>query len=143
MVRLLLIVAAALAALALSGCGMTITPPAAGTVADPVQVFIADHGIHTSLVLPREDGTVVEFAYSRFTWAALDQDQWYRSLGALLVPGDGAIGTRDFPGPPTRDSVLQQFELAGVQPAIKELYVVPNKTMESHATVSPSDGVAA
>jgi len=89
-----------------------------------VDVFVADHGIHTSLILPRSDGTIVQYAYSRFSWAALDQDQWYRSLDALIVPGDGAIGVREFPGPATRENVLHQCEVAGIYPVVHELYLV-------------------
>lgn len=113
----------ALVAVLASGCGMTITPPSG--ITDPVDVYVADQGIHTSLVLPRDDGTLVEYSYSRFDWAALDQDQWYRSLPAILVPGPGTLGTRDFPGPATSENVLHQIELAGCQPPVQRLYAVP------------------
>lgn len=102
---------------------MTIKPPA--DVTDPVTVFVADHGIHTSLVLPRSDGSLAQFSYSRFDWAALDYDQWYRSLGALMVPGPGTVGTRDFPGPPTFENVQHQFELTNNHPPVQAIYSVP------------------
>lgn len=106
-----------------SGCGMTITPPAG--VSDTVEVYVADHGIHTSLVLPRDDGTLTEYSFSRFDWAALDQDQWYRSLPAILIPGPGTLGTREFPGPSTCENLLHQFELANTEPPVQKLYPVP------------------
>jgi hypothetical protein len=102
---------------------MTITP--AGGVVDPVNVYVVDHGIHSSLVFPREDGNLVEFAYSRFDWAALDQDQWYRSLPAIIVPGTGTLGTRDLPGPSTRENVVHQFEITNNHPTMQGLFVVP------------------
>lgn len=101
---------------------MSITPPA--NVNDPVTVFVADHGIHTSLILPREDGQLAQFSYSRFDWAALDYDQWYRSLGAIMVPGPGTVGTRDFPGPPTIENLTHQFELTNNHPPVQAIYSV-------------------
>lgn len=104
------------------GCGMSIRSPE--DVTDPVQVFVADHGIHTSLVLPTSYGGLAQFSYSRFDWAALDCDQWYRSLGALMVPGPGTLGTRVFPGPQTRENVVHQFELTHCHPPVQEVYAV-------------------
>lgn len=101
---------------------MSITPPA--NVNDPVTIFVADHGIHTSLILPRADGQLAQFSYSRFDWAALDYDQWYRSLGAIMVPGPGTVGTRDFPGPPTIENLTHQFELTNNHPPVQAIYPV-------------------
>lgn len=112
-----------LVAMLADGCGMTITPPTG--ISDTVEVYVADHGIHTSLVLPREDGSLTEYSFSRFDWAALDQDQWYRSLPAIIVPGPGTIGIRNFPGPSTPANILHQFELANNQPPVKSLHAVP------------------
>ncbi len=108
--------------LRLAGCGMTVTPPA---MAEPgVAVFIADHGIHTSLIIPRDDDRLAQFSYSRFDWAALDQDQWYRSIPALLIPGAGTLGTRDFPGPATRENLTHQFELANSHPPVQSIELI-------------------
>lgn len=155
-----------LAAVLLQGCGFTVTPPA--DPAEPVSVFIADHGIHTSLLLPRpsegplavspaegtgvggpggvgiagtagqtggqgvgrafadgldySQGRIAQYAYSRFDWAAKDQDQWYRSLFAIMVPGDGTIGTRDLPGPPSEENLRRQFDAIGRHPPLDRLY---------------------
>lgn len=109
-----------LASVVLGGCGMTITPP--DDVRDPVSVFIADHGIHTSLLLPREDGRVAQYAYSQWHWAALDQDQWYRSPFALLIPNDGTLGRRDFPGPGDYSTVHEHLEKLGRHPPMQALY---------------------
>lgn len=103
-----------------SGCGMTITPPA--DVRDPVSVFIADHGIHTSLLLPREDGRIAQYAYSQWHWAALDHDDWYRSPFALLIPNDGTLGRRDFDGPCDYDCVHDRLEKLGRHPPMQALY---------------------
>ena len=106
-----------LSALIAPGCGMTITPPA--DVRDPVSVFIADHGIHTSLLLPRDDGRIAQYAYSQWNWAALDQDQWYRSPFALLIPNVGTLGRRDFPGPCDFACVHDSLQKLGRHPPMQ------------------------
>jgi hypothetical protein len=110
-------------ALSLAGCGTTVQPPAIESLSDPVTIYLADHGIHSSLTIPRDaaspsappehpnmpvsadgspidygqpDGTLmVQYAFSRFDWAALDNDEWYRGPFALLVPGEGGFGRRE------------------------------------------------
>jgi hypothetical protein len=120
--KLVLLMQVLVAAVFTVGCGMSVTPPR--DVTDPVEVFVADHGIHTSLLLPRGDAAVAQYSYSRFDWAALDQDQWYRSLFAVMVPGDGTVGTRDFACACTREAILHQFELTNHHPPMQKLHAV-------------------
>ena len=110
-------------AVALAGaCGMTVHAPE--DVQDPVSVFIADHGIHSSLLLPRGDGKIAQFAYSQWHWAALDQDSWYRSPFALLIPNDGTLGWRDFDGPCDFDCVCDRLHLLGRVPPMQRVYEI-------------------
>ncbi len=146
------------------GCGFSVTPPA--DPADPVSVFIADHGIHTSLLLPRPregamarspaeadavaaindapeagDGSrVAQYAYSQFNWAALDQDQWYRSVFALMIPADGTIGTRDFSGPATSANLTHQFEVLGRHPPLQTLYEIRVERSSRDRLLAELDG---
>lgn len=120
-----------------AGCGMNVTPPS--TPDDPVSVFVADHGIHTSLVLPREDGTLVHYSYSRFDWAALDLDQWYRSLPALMIPGPGTVGTRDFPGPDTLENVAHEFEITNNHPPVQAIYPITVSAATCRETLARLD----
>lgn len=83
--------------LLLSACAMRITPPA--VLRDPVTVYIADYGEHGSLLLPGEDGGVVEFAFGQWDWFALNRHEWYRAVLILLAPSPGALGTRPLPDP--------------------------------------------
>lgn len=115
-------VALAVAAMAVPGCGISITAPA--DPADPVSVFVADHGIHTSILLPRENGKIAQFAYSQWHWAALDQDHWYRSPFALLIPNTGTIGRRDFDGPCDYECVRDRLERLGRTPPMQSLHEV-------------------
>jgi len=101
---------------------MTIYAPE--DVHDPVSVFVADHGVHSSLLLPREDGTIAQFAYSQWHWAALDQDDWYRSPFALVIPNTGTLGWRDFEGPCDFDCVCDRMHKLGRHPPMDALYEI-------------------
>src|SRR2546423_386491 len=65
----------ALLTLFLSGCGGTITPPA--QVRQPVNVYVTDYGRHSTLLLPTENGGLVEFAFGEWGWLAGYQRHWY------------------------------------------------------------------
>lgn len=112
----------ALAISTFAGCGMTVYAP--DDVSDPVSVFIADHGVHSSLLLPREDGRIAQFAYSQWHWAAFDQDDWYRSPFALVIPNTGTLGWRDFEGPCDFDCVSDRIHTLGRHPPMDALYEV-------------------
>ncbi|TVQ60429.1 MAG: DUF2459 domain-containing protein [Phycisphaerales bacterium] len=77
------------------GCGAVITPPA--NVHDPVRVYIADYGRHSSLVLPTPEGEAVEYAYGEWNWFALNKDGWWRTPGVVLIPSRGALGRSTWP----------------------------------------------
>lgn len=105
-----------------SGCGMTVYAPT--DVKDPVSVFIADHGIHSSLLLPRPDGSIAQFAYSQWHWAALDQDDWYRSPFAVMIPNTGTLGWRDFEGPCDFQCVCDRLNHLGRHPPMEAVYEI-------------------
>jgi hypothetical protein len=88
------------------GCAMRITPP--GGLGEPTQVFIADYGYHASLLLPRDDGYVSEFAYGQWDWFALNRDRWYNAVVLVLLPGRGTLGTRTLAGPAARETLARQ-----------------------------------
>jgi hypothetical protein len=94
----------------LASCGTVIVPPA--DPIDPTPVFIADYGIHASLILPRSGGgeadAMVEYAYGEWEWYALSRNQWYRAPAALFSPSEGALGRRALAGPVTAASVELQ-----------------------------------
>lgn len=96
----------------LPACTMRIEPPA--DLREPVPVIVADHGYHLSLILPSADGGSVEFAYGWWDWFALNHDRWYNALPLLVVPGQGALGTRKLPCPPTGRSVAQHIAAEGL-----------------------------
>lgn len=101
-------VTAALAA----GCSMRVAPPA--EVEEPATVFIADYGPHASLLLPRDDGDVSEFAYGEYDWFALNRDRWYHALPIAVAGGRAALGTRVLHGPATRAALEAQMSVEGI-----------------------------
>jgi len=127
-----------LACLLLCGsCGMTVHEPE--NVSDPVSVFIADHGVHSSLLLPREDGKIAQYAYSQWHWAALDHDDWYRSPFAMVIPNTGTLGWRDFEGPCDCDCVRDRLQKLGREPPMQELYEVRVERTEARRVLAQLD----
>lgn len=92
----------------LAGCAHTVEPPR--DVAEPVPVFLLDHGRHASIVLPRSDG-LVRYAYGEWEWYALDRTGPLRALDTLLLPTPAALGRRILPGPPTLEAVRTQVRV--------------------------------
>jgi hypothetical protein len=93
---------------ALTGCTYHIRPSAC--LRDPVSVFVADYGYHSTLLLPRADGSVMEYAYGERDWFALNRDQWYRVGVVLLWPTPAVLGRRELPGPPEFDALKHQTQ---------------------------------
>lgn len=107
----------------LAGCGFSVEPPVAPE--RPVSVFLARQGIHTSLLLPREDGSIAHYSFSRWDWAALDRDRFYNAPFAVLWPGAGTLGTRSIDGPCTFDRLTSCSSLWIETPSLDELYEIP------------------
>lgn len=122
---------------ALTGCGFTVTPPLSPE--DPVTVFVAHEGIHTSLLIPRDNGTVAQFSFSRWDWAALDEDEFYRAPFAVLTPGTGTLGTRDLPGPATYESLVARDELVKTHPPLDALYPIEVSAVDCRRTLDMLD----
>lgn len=90
----------------LGGCSLRVTPPC--DPASPTSVFVIDRGYHSSLILPREDGSLVEYAYGEWGWFVLNQAEWYRAIVITFGAHEGALGRQSLPGPATLDSVKMQ-----------------------------------
>ena len=98
--------------LLLTACAIRVTPPV--ELEDPRTIFIADYGRHASLLLPRVNGRLVEFAYGEWEWFALGHDQWYRAGPALLWPTRGTLGKSEFRGPAELDALRAQLAVERV-----------------------------
>jgi hypothetical protein len=86
-----------LASVSLYGCAYRVQPP--DCVREPVTVVIVDHGLHSSLVMPRGGALAVEYAYGQWDWFVLDRTAWYRAPGTLLLPGKAGLGRRELAAP--------------------------------------------
>lgn len=60
----------------------------------PVAVYVADYGIHSSLLLPVGDRRYVEYAFGDWNFAALNHCWPQDALGALLISFQSALGRR-------------------------------------------------
>ncbi len=105
--RTLRIGSAAALSFSLTACALRVTPPV--NLEAPCTIFIADHGRHSSLLLPRANGRIAEFAYGEWQWFALGNDQWYRVGPVMLWPTAGTLGTREFDGPAEIDVIRKQI----------------------------------
>jgi hypothetical protein len=78
--------------LCLGGCCATVISQQPAI--DPVPVYLADYGIHSSLFLPTPDGRYVEYAFGDWGYAAENKCWPHDALGALLVSFQSALGRR-------------------------------------------------
>ena len=74
------------------GCGATIYPQS--TPLHPTAVYLADYGVHSSLLLPTDDGRYVEYAFGDWNFAALNHCLPHEALAALLVSFQSTLGRR-------------------------------------------------
>lgn len=113
------------------GCVTTsVTPPRDPT--DPVVVYLADYGKHSSLLVPREDlaqtgagapdggsggaRRFTEFAYSSWSWSALRRDTWLHVLPTIGIPGQGTLCVKEWPGPLDEGRVRAQSDAEHLYP---------------------------
>jgi hypothetical protein len=96
-------------------CPTTVVPPA--DPADPVTVFLLDHGRTPSLILPAPGGRMTRYVYGDWNYYALRNTGLGDGLNALLWPTQGTLGRRELPGPPDPEAVRDQ-----VRVSIENLY---------------------
>lgn len=97
---------------------MQIAPPVA--VVDPKTVFIADYGYHSSLLLPRPEGGLVEYAFGEWAWFAEGQTQGHRAVGLAFVASDGTLGRREYPAPATTEQLRRWLPVEALHPVTVE-----------------------
>lgn len=107
-----------LPSLFLSACLSLVVPPLDPT--DPVDVYIVEEGMHTSLVLPRPEGGFVEYGFGEWGWYALKNTAWYNALDAVLYPSQGALGQKNLAHVPD-DAQKVRVAQADAAALLKEL----------------------
>ncbi|MGH8131352.1 MAG: hypothetical protein ACRES3_10915 [Steroidobacteraceae bacterium] len=92
----------------LPGCAtVTIIPPA--LPADPVNVFVLDHGRTTSLAIAASGGGLLRYAYGDWNYYALGKNDLWHGIAALFWPTQSGLGRGELEGPATVQSVQNQM----------------------------------
>lgn len=81
-----------LALLLLCGCVARVVPPEPHTLAQPVDVYLLDHGRHASLVLPHEKGGVARYSYGDWRWYVEGEHRLWVGAAAMLWPTTAGLG---------------------------------------------------
>jgi len=143
---------APLAALvAISGCaGVRQT----ASIIDPVQVYVGDYGVHSSLFLPTADQRFVEYAFGDWGYAVENRNLPQDAIGALTVSrgaGFGRIyheraGGTNTPDPPRKPFTLHAVtcERSDVLALIDRLDVRFEQLRDRHgpAVINPETGMS-
>lgn len=93
----------------LGACTTVIIPPVAPV--QPVRVFVLDHGRHSSLVLPSEDGGALRYSYGDWDYYVLDDTSIMSSLKAMFRPSPAALGRQYLAAPPDGATMQTQTGL--------------------------------
>ena len=78
--------------LLMGGCAATVYPQAKPL--RPTAVYVADYGIHSSVLLPTDTGRYVEYAFGDWNFAALNHCWPQDAVGALLISFQSTLGRR-------------------------------------------------
>jgi hypothetical protein len=97
-----------LLALALPGCATRVVPPPHPQ--NPLAVYIADYGRHSSILLPTTEGQLIEYAYGDWEYFALNKYRWYIGASALFYSEGSGLGRRVLPNPNDEESLRRLID---------------------------------
>ena len=86
------------------GCSATIIPPPAPV--NPVPVYVADFGRHSSLILPNPARGWTEYSWAEWDWFARGNAHWYMAPRALFFSDHSTLCQRNF-GPQKNEQALR------------------------------------
>jgi hypothetical protein len=75
-----------------AGCSTIVRPPV--QPAHPAIIYLTDQVIHSSVLMPTDDGRYVEYAAGDWEYAALDRHDLFHATKALFFSPQGALGRR-------------------------------------------------
>ncbi len=89
-------------------------------------IYLCDYGIHSSLLLPMDDGRFVEYVYGDWAFAALNQVDPIHTLGAMLCSFQPALGRRfltpkpgePYPFPPNKPHTVTPIVVSADKEAV-------------------------
>jgi hypothetical protein len=102
--RTLLLIVVVVACVA-GGCSTVIVPPPAPR-GDTAPVLVADYGYHSTLILPRAQGGLIEYAFGDWTYFGQNQKSIGTALHALLMSDQATLGRRTLDLDPDDESSL-------------------------------------
>lgn len=91
-----------------AGCGVWVRGPELPAHEPAASVYIADYGRHSTLILPRGDGSATEYAYGQWDWFALGKQEPWRGPLVLLTPSRATLGLRHLPREPASAADLER-----------------------------------
>ena len=77
----------------LVGCTTTVIPPQ--TNRPTTQVYLADYGRHSSLLLPEDSGGYSEYAFGDWEWFAVGDTLLWVGIGSMLHSSQATLGRRN------------------------------------------------
>ena len=95
------------------GCTAVIVPPTA-PAGRTAPVLIADYGYHSTLILPRAQGGLVEYAYGDWEYFGQNRKSVGTALHALLASDQATLGRRIINQEPDPTGVTQATGAKGV-----------------------------
>ena len=104
-----------LALVVCGGCQAVIVPPQVSPGEPKLPVFVADYGYHSSVILPRAEGLMVEYAYGDWNFFAKNQKSWGTTLDALFSSEQATLARR---------VLLRSPQQAGLQEALGAAYLI-------------------
>src|SRR3954451_5218927 len=96
------------------GGGAVIVPPPLVPAGRSSPVLVADYGYHSTLILPRSQGGLVEYAYGDWTYFGQNQKSVGTALHALLASDQATLGRRVIDREPDPTDVGQATGAKGV-----------------------------
>jgi len=104
----------------LTGCVGTVTRPDIEKLEQPRPVYLLDHGRHSTLVLTREDDSMVRYLYGEWRWYALQETGFFRVWPTLFLPTQAALGRKELTGPPEKNTIRRQIPVV-----IQQIHELP------------------
>jgi hypothetical protein len=83
------IVVGAFLLITMTGC-IPVRPPA--EVKQPVTIYLADYGIHSSVMLPSGPDHFVEYSFGDYAYSVKNYDWPWNALAALLISMQSSLG---------------------------------------------------
>lgn len=115
------------------GCAGLVTPPSAPD--DPVDIYLLDHGPHTSLALPRQAGGMVRYSYCDWRWCVQGRRHLLSGTAALLWPTASGLGRGQHP------DVSSLEELDKLAPeGLARVYALQADATQAKALIQHLDG---